>query len=162
VLLVTRADLVGLWHARTALSQLEHQLGIGRERTSLVINRHDARYHHARDEIAWHLGVEVAAVIPHDHAAMQRAIADQRPVVLERGSRAARAMLALAERICHGTIRLEPEPARARRRGVRWWQRLVPSSLPPLLPGPKRQVARAPEVSAPAGVGHRPREQSWL
>ena len=83
VLLVSASDLVGLWHTRTALDQLERQLGIERQNVQLVLNRHDARFHHSASEVAWHLGAPVSAVIPFDHAAAQRAIAQQRPLIVD-------------------------------------------------------------------------------
>lgn len=119
ILLVTGSDLISLWHARTMLGQLERQLGLGRERMSLIVNRHDRRFHHAVDEIEWHLGAAAALVIPQEYAALQKAIAEQNPVVVDPTSRAARAILELAERIHHGRVRLAPaEPGTAPR--PRW------------------------------------------
>jgi MinD-like ATPase involved in chromosome partitioning or flagellar assembly len=106
VLLVTAADVVSIWHARTAIEQFEHQLGLSRDQMSLVINRHDRRFHHAEGEIEWHLGVPSAQVIPRDVAGMERAVADQNPIVIYPNSRAARAILGLAERIHQGRVRL--------------------------------------------------------
>jgi MinD-like ATPase involved in chromosome partitioning or flagellar assembly len=97
---------VSLWHARIALEQLDQQLDIARDQMSLVINRHDRRHHHSKDEIEWHLGVASAQVIPRDHAGMERAVAEQNPVVVYPNSRAARAILTLAERIHQGRVRL--------------------------------------------------------
>jgi len=120
VLVVAAPDLVGLWHARTVLGQLERHVEVARERTSLVLNRHDPRHHHAREEIEWHLGLPAVAVVPHDHAGMQRAIADQRPVVLDPSSRAGRALIELAERVHHGRLRLPA--SNDGNRHVEWWQ----------------------------------------
>jgi MinD-like ATPase involved in chromosome partitioning or flagellar assembly len=125
LLLLAGSDLVGLWHARTALDQLERQLGIDRHNVQLVLNRHDARFHHGRAEVAWHLGAPVAAVIPFDHAAAQRAIAQQRPLVVESNSRASRAVLSLAEEIHTARLRI-PVEARANAGTESWWRRLVP------------------------------------
>jgi Flp pilus assembly CpaE family ATPase len=131
VLLVSGSDLVSLWHTRTALGQLERHLHIDQERISLVINRHDARYHHLPAEIEWHLGVAAAQVIPQDYAGLQRAVAEQYPVVLEPSSRAARAMLGLAERIHQGRVRLPAlEAVRAPRTG---WRAALPTALAGLL-----------------------------
>lgn len=127
VLLVASADLVGLWHARTALGLLRTHLQLGPERVALIINRHDRRYHHGRAEIEWALGVATAAVIPYDHGGAQRALAAQRPLVLAGRSRAGRALLDLAERVHGGDIALPPEPARDRRPG--WFRRAVPLRL---------------------------------
>ena len=123
ILLVSAADFVALWHTRTALDQLEHLLGLERRRVNLVLNRHDARFHHSRQEVEWHLGAPVASIIPFDHAGLQRAVAEQRPAVLDPRSRAGRAMLVLAEGIHDGKLRLQvPGSARAR---ASWWRRLV-------------------------------------
>jgi MinD-like ATPase involved in chromosome partitioning or flagellar assembly len=125
VLLVVGSDLVGLWHARTTLDQLERQLGIERQTVSLVLNRYDARHHHSRAEVEWHLGAPVAAVIPFDHHATQRAIAEQRPLVLDPSSRASRQLLNLAERLHAGKLRLPDARAGGDPR-VGWWRRLLP------------------------------------
>jgi Flp pilus assembly CpaE family ATPase len=141
VMLVSASNLVGLWHARTATDHLERQLGIAPANLSLVLNRHDARFHHARAEVAWHLGTPIAAVVPDDRAATERAIAQQRPLVVDSTSRASRALLGLAERVHNGRIHLPPEdlPSRAS-----WWRRLFGAgravtsrrSVPP--PAPRR------------------------
>jgi Flp pilus assembly CpaE family ATPase len=124
VLLVATTHLVGLWHARTALDQLERMVGIERRRVSLVVNSHDARFDYRPREIEWHLGAPVAAVIPFDHRAMQRAIAAQRPLVLDTSSRAGRAIVALAERLHEGKLRIPPEGAAARHQAA-WWRRVL-------------------------------------
>lgn len=118
VLLVAAADLVGLWHARNALALIERQVQVDRSRLSLVLNRFDARQHHPRAEIEWHLGLATAAVVPHDHGAAQRAVANQQPLVLESSGRAARAIIGLAERVHQGSVRL-PDEVDTGRRG-RW------------------------------------------
>lgn len=121
VLLVADADLIGLWRARTALALLGTQLQRGPEHIALVINRHDRRYHHGRREIEWALGVPAAAVIPYDHRGVQRSLAAQRPAVLDRRSRAGRALLDLAERAHGGRVVLPPEPTvNGRVRRPRW------------------------------------------
>ena len=124
LLLVAASDLVGLWHARVALDQLERQLGIERRAVSLVLNRHDVRYHHAQAEVEWHLGASVAGVVPFDHAATQRAIADQRPLVVDSTSRAGRGLLALAERVNRGKLRVPLEADRPAA-PTAWWRRLL-------------------------------------
>jgi MinD superfamily P-loop ATPase len=123
LLLVSAADFVGLWHTRTALEQLERLLGIERRQVNVILNRYDARFHHSRQEVEWHLGAPVVAVIPFDHAGQQRATSEQRPAVLDPSSRAGRAMLALAEGMHDGKLRL-PLPGSARSR-VSWWRRLI-------------------------------------
>jgi MinD-like ATPase involved in chromosome partitioning or flagellar assembly len=89
VLLVASADLVGIWHARNTLKLIREQLQIDATRVALVVNRHDPRFHHARVEIEWAPGIGTAAVVPHDHAAVQRSVAAQRPLVLDSKSRRA-------------------------------------------------------------------------
>jgi Flp pilus assembly CpaE family ATPase len=126
VLLVVGSDLVGLWHARTMLDQLERQLGIERQMVSLVLNRHDPRHHHSRADVEWHLGAPVVAVIPFDHHATQRAIAEQRPLVLHSRSRASRALLNLAEHLHADKLRL-PDARAAGDPRTGWWRRLVPA-----------------------------------
>ena len=123
VLLVTAPDLVGLWHARTVLGQLERQVDIQPDRISLVVNRHDARHHHTRAEIEWHLGYPSAAVVPHDYTALQRAVAEQYPVVVDPSSRAGRALLGLAERLHKGRIRLPAPQEHGESHGA--WSRLT-------------------------------------
>jgi MinD-like ATPase involved in chromosome partitioning or flagellar assembly len=155
VLLVSGADLVGLWHARTALAQLERQLGIERHNVQLVLNRHDPRFHHGRSEVAWHLGAPVAAVIPFDHAAAQRALAQQRPLVVDSNGRASRAVLGLAEGVHAARLRLPVEP-RERAGSDSWWRRLLPG---------RATVARRRPASAPGqlsvAVPRGRRGQAW-
>ncbi len=123
-LFVTSADLLGLYRARTALARL--QLDSWQDRLALVINRYDARSHHPRAEIEWALGTPIAAIIPFDHRAAERALAAQRPLVLEGRGRAARALLELAERVHGGSIALPPDPAQGPVR--RWWRPGLPFS----------------------------------
>jgi Flp pilus assembly CpaE family ATPase len=126
ILLVAAADLVGVRRARLTRALLEEQLGVPRNRLALVLNRHDPRFHHARSEVEWHLGAPVAAVVPFDHAAAQRAVCDQRPFILDPTRRASRALLALAERLNDGKLRLSEEAVGHGRRRVRWWRRVLP------------------------------------
>jgi MinD superfamily P-loop ATPase len=134
LLLVGAADFVGVWHARTALEQVERLVGIDRARVNVVLNRHDARFHHSRQEVEWHLRAPVVAVIPFDHAGQQRATLEQRPAVLESSSRAGRALLSLAEGMHDGKLRL-PLPASAGPPPGSWWRRLLRRQ-------PVRQVTR--------------------
>jgi MinD-like ATPase involved in chromosome partitioning or flagellar assembly len=117
ILLVGSADLVGLWHTRTALGLLQNQLALGPERIALLINRYDRRYHHGRAEIEWALGLPAAAIIPYDHGSVQRALAAQHPLILEGRSRARRALVDLAERVHGGSILLPPEIKEEKRGG---------------------------------------------
>jgi Flp pilus assembly CpaE family ATPase len=129
LLVVSGSNLVGLWHTRTALEHLERQLGVQRQAVHLVLNRHDVRHHHARAEVEWHLGSPVAAVIPADYPATERAIAEQRPLVAETGTRAGRALLELAERLHEGRLRLPPQVGPRDTRS-RWWRRIWPRGEP--------------------------------
>jgi len=118
VLLVTATDLVGLWHARSAFTLIRDHLQIDANRVALVLNRFDGRFHHSRVEIDWTLGAGTAAVLPFDHAAVERSIAAQRPLVLDQKSRAAQVLLDLAGRVHGGKLVLPPEPGLPARRGI--------------------------------------------
>lgn len=147
VLFVVAADLVGLWRAQTGLKLVQSSLGVSLDRVALVLNRHDRRCHHSRAEVEWALGVAMAAVVPNDPAGVQRAVAAQRPVVLEGQSRAGRALLDLAERLHGGEVRLPPEPGKKSRFG--WLAGLRLRLNPPRLavrPGVlRREVRGAPQ-----------------
>lgn len=121
VLLVATPDLAALHQARVALGLFQAQLGVPPERVALVLNRHDRRFHWGRDEVGWHLRAPVAAVVPHDYRAAQRALAAQRPLVYERRSRAGRALVQLAGRIHGGAVALPPEPGRNGRASLSYW-----------------------------------------
>jgi Flp pilus assembly CpaE family ATPase len=156
VLLVSASDLVSLWHTRVALDQLERQLSIERQSVSLVLNRYDPRYHHPREEVEWHLGAPVAAVIPFDHSGAQRATAEQRPLVVDPSSRAGRALLKLAERVHEGKLRL-PEEAAQHESPPNWWRRMLPARAPVRPKPPLRQdVPR--QAAMPVARGER---QAW-
>ncbi|HEX8969590.1 MAG TPA: hypothetical protein VF937_17030 [Chloroflexota bacterium] len=124
VVLVSASDLVGLWHARVALDQLERLIGLDRQGVGLVLNRHDVRFHHARAEVEWHLGTPVLGIIPFDQVAIQRATAQQRPAVVDSGSRVSRALLTVAERLAESKVRLPAQPDLASRDGS-WWRRVL-------------------------------------
>ncbi|HEV7661949.1 MAG TPA: hypothetical protein VGQ62_00340 [Chloroflexota bacterium] len=151
LLLVSRSDLVGLWHTRTALGQLESQLGIERAALQLVLNRHDPRHHHSRAEVEWHLGAPVVAVVTADAAATERAIAAQRPLVVDRASRAGRSLLALAEQLHDGKLRLPANgSAEAPAGGRPWWRQpfrqpaaVAPKHHLPTEPQPIRATGRS-------------------
>lgn len=130
VLLVTTPDLADLLRARAVLAALEGQLGIPPDRIALIVNRHDRRRHQGRRALEWALGQPLAALLPYDHAGAMRAKAARRPLVLDRRSRAGRALLELAGRIHGGAITPSPEPSRrwpARFRGQRRTVRDAPS-----------------------------------
>ena len=113
ILLVSTADVLGLWRTRMAINRLDG----AHDRLAVVVNRYDKRHHHSRKEIEWSLGVPLAAILPYDRPAMERALAKQRPAVLDRKSRAGRGLLDLAARL-HGDrlfLPLEEQPARRRK-----------------------------------------------
>jgi hypothetical protein len=114
VLFVTASDLVGIWRARPAVGNLLNRERVrrrpdGEPAVALVLNRYDRRHHHSRREVEWNLRLPSAAVIPYDHGGVERAIAAQRPVVLDARSRAGRALIDLAERVHGGRVVLPPE-----------------------------------------------------
>jgi Flp pilus assembly CpaE family ATPase len=152
VILVSAADFVGLWHARTALDQMERLIDLDRGRINLVLNRYDARFHHSRQEVEWHLAAPVVAVIPFDQPGFQRAISEQRAAVLDPASRAGRSLLTLAEGMHAGQLRV-PLIGSARAQ-LPWWRRLFHRQLTPVL---TRSFARADRQSAPAASGSRGR-----
>lgn len=124
VLLVARGDAVSLWQAQAAAARWRHEHGILEERLALVVNRHDQRLHEPLSSIGRLTRLPVAALIPEDHRQAQLAIVAQRPLVFQRRSRAARALLELADRVHGGPIDLADErPAGASRRWRPPWQR---------------------------------------
>ncbi len=131
VLLVAAADVVGLSHARTALAAYRGYPGAALQQVALVVNRHDRRYHYGRSEIEWALGAGAAAVVPFDHSGVERAVAAQRPLVLDRRSRAARALMELADRLHGGSVLLPPEPST---NGCAGWGSGTLATLLPSLP----------------------------
>jgi MinD superfamily P-loop ATPase len=152
LMLVSAPDLVGLWHARTALDQLQRLFGVTSTQVNLVLNRHDPAFHHTRQEVEWHLGAPAAAVIPLDHRAMQQAIADQQAVVLNGSSRAGRALVRLAEGMHAGKLHL-PMPASRHERGP-WWRRVLGRQPRPVV---TRSLARVEHTRAAAVAGSRSR-----
>jgi MinD-like ATPase involved in chromosome partitioning or flagellar assembly len=104
VLLVAPAHVVGLHHARWALAALRAPHAVPGSRLGLVLDHYDQRFHHAPGEVEWSLQVSVIAVIPHDHAGVQRALSEQRPLVVGRPGGAGRAILELATWIHRGGI----------------------------------------------------------
>jgi MinD superfamily P-loop ATPase len=154
IMLVSGADFVSLWHTRTALEQFERLLGIERGRVNLILNRHDPRFHHSRQEVEWHLGAPVVAVVPFDHAGQQRAVAEQRPVVLDPSSRAGRAMLMLAEGIHAGRLQL-PVPG-STGSSTSWWRRLIRRQPASLVTRPVLRVNRRHSGAISGGAS-----QAW-
>ena len=118
ILLVTTPDLADLLRARATLDALEEQLGIPPERIALIVNRHDRRRHQGHRALEWALGRPIAALLPHDHVGAMRAKVARQSVVLDRRSKAGRALLELAGRVHGGAI---TPPSRARRRPSSWF-----------------------------------------
>ncbi len=75
VLLVARADLVGIWNAERTLAALSPEL---RDRTSLVVCR--MRRAESAREVAAALGRPLAGVVPFDAVEARRATFEQRPM----------------------------------------------------------------------------------
>ncbi len=123
VLLVARGDAVSLWQARTAAERWRRELELAEERLALVVNRHDRRVHQTRQSISWATGLPVAALIPEDHRQAQLAIAAQRPLLFQSRSRAAEALLDLADRVHGGQIVLPRATDSAARRWRLPWRR---------------------------------------
>ncbi len=115
ILLVTTPDLADLLRARIALADLDRLTSAPRERVALMVNRHDRRRHQGRREIEWGLGRSLAALVPYDHAGVERAKQARHSVVLDGRSPAGRGLLELASRIHGGGIALPPEAG-----GGRW------------------------------------------
>lgn len=114
VLLVTTPDLTDLRRAQVTLGDLDAMLGIEPGHVAVIVNRYDRRRHPGRRELEWGLGHSVAALVPYDYAGIERAKGARRSVVLERRSRARRALLELAGRIHGGRLALPAEPTRRR------------------------------------------------
>lgn len=112
VLLVSGADVVSLWHTKTALQALTGYYRRPADSLAVVVNRYDRRHHHRRKEIEWALQVPLAAILPHDQSGVQRALGVQVAAVLHERSRIARATLDLAGRLHGGDIVLPPDPER--------------------------------------------------
>lgn len=109
LLLVTGGDLVSAGRARDTLLRLRELPGWRPERVGLVLNRYDPAYHFERWQLEEALGLGTAAVVPFDHTGTQRALLGRRAVVLDGHSQAGRALLALADRLHGGRVRLPPD-----------------------------------------------------
>jgi Flp pilus assembly CpaE family ATPase len=121
ILVVSRADVLGLGRTRALLDRLRGVVSRPDERLALVLNRHQPRHHHDDIEVARAFRTSVAAVIPDDPAGVQAALAAQRPLgALGRGRRApaARALFRLAREISNAGR--QPMSAAPARRGEHW------------------------------------------
>jgi MinD-like ATPase involved in chromosome partitioning or flagellar assembly len=98
VIVVARADLVGIWNAERALAALPVE---ARERSQLVVSR--IRRGETPTEVSSALGLPLAAAVPFVPAEARRAVAEQRPI---RGRRL-RSIGTLAGTFARG----DPDPA---------------------------------------------------
>ena len=133
ILLVSTADVLGLWRTRLVINRLDG----AHDRLAVVVNRYDKRQHHSRKEIEWNLGLPLAALVPYDRPAMERALAKQRPAVLDRKSRAGRGLLDMAARLHGDRLFLPPDEQPRRTKKILTWR--MPA-LPRILPGFRRPV----------------------
>ena len=139
LLFVTAPNVLGVWHAKSALAhvpELEHQA------VALVINQHDRRTHHTRADIEWALGRQAAAVVPYDHRAIEKALSAQQPVIFDRHSRAGKVLLDLAERLNGGYILLPNEGASKTPGWVKAWPKV---QLPRRTVRPMREPVPVPD-----------------
>ena len=93
LLLVTGADLVSIWNARTALPAIRARAA--RAALHAVVNRRDGREHYDSGEVARALGLPVLGVVREEREAARRAVARQVPLS-GAGSRVASDLRALA------------------------------------------------------------------
>jgi len=95
VVLVTTADLLGIWHARACLRFLTESLGVPPDAVSAVVNRHRADDRYGSYEVERALGIRVLALVPEDRQAARRARDEQVPIT-GIGGKAARVLTGLA------------------------------------------------------------------
>lgn len=95
-LLVTTNELASL-HATQRLLNFYHQAGVDFSKLKLVINRYNREVGIVSENISKVLGNEVAAVIPSDYEALQKATMEGKPVAS--GSPFSKAMTQLAEKL---------------------------------------------------------------
>ena len=121
ILLVTTADLYGLWNARAALRFVTESLGLPPEAASAIVNRRDGSGEYGAHEVERALGIRVVAAIPEDLRAARRARADQAPITAA-GGKAARAVAELASRLA-GAAEIEEQTAAEEASTWRRWRR---------------------------------------
>jgi pilus assembly protein CpaE len=96
VLLVLRLDFTSLRNSRRALDHLE-QIGVGRDRVRLVVNRYGQPKEVPASKAEEALGVKIAHYIPDDPKTVNRANNNGVPLILEAPSaRVSRSVLKLA------------------------------------------------------------------
>ncbi|MCK6565223.1 MAG: hypothetical protein L6Q80_10785 [Dehalococcoidia bacterium] len=98
VLVVTTADLIGLWNARASLRFITESLGVPPEAVCAVVNFRNGSEQYGAPEVERALGIRAVAAIPEDVRAARRARADQTPITTA-GGKAARTIAELASRL---------------------------------------------------------------
>ncbi|MBE0611113.1 MAG: hypothetical protein IH609_17150, partial [Dehalococcoidia bacterium] len=121
ILLVTTADLLGLWNARAALRFVTESLGVPPEAASAVVNRRNGSGEYGPLEVERALGIRVVGAIPEDLRAARRARADQAPITAA-GGKAARALAELASRLA-GAGDVEAQSTADEVSALRRWRR---------------------------------------
>ncbi|MBE7520734.1 MAG: hypothetical protein HS107_16000 [Thermoflexaceae bacterium] len=121
VLLVTTADLIGLWNARASLRFVTDSLGVPPEAVSAVVNRREGSEQYSSPEVERALGIRVVAAIPEDPRAARRARAEQTPITAA-GGKAARTIAELASRLA-GAGDLEAQSTAEEVSVLRRWRR---------------------------------------
>ena len=109
LLLVTGADLVSLWNARTALPAIREHAG-GAVLTAAV-NRREGRSHYGAPEVAPALALPVSGVVREEGESARRAVSEQIPLV-QAGGRAATDLRALAAGL-GARVASQPAPRQA-------------------------------------------------
>jgi len=111
IVVVCPPDASGLHRTYMALAQAGAL--VDRERAGLVVNRYEPRFHESNlAQIEDALGLPLVGVFPLDGTAVQRALAEGRPVVCDRKSRLRRPLQELAERVHRGSVE---QPIESRR-----------------------------------------------
>ncbi|MBE7518468.1 MAG: hypothetical protein HS107_04400 [Thermoflexaceae bacterium] len=121
VLLVTTADLLGLWSARASLRFVTESLGVPAEAVSAIVNRRDGSEQYGAHEVERALGIRVVAAIPEDVRAARRARANQAPITAA-GGKAAQALAELASQLA-GTGDVEAQSTGEEVSALRRWRR---------------------------------------
>ncbi|MDP9351586.1 MAG: hypothetical protein M3P51_08620, partial [Chloroflexota bacterium] len=139
VVLVVSADVEGLREGRKARRLLLQQLGVDAEHLPIIVNKYDRRHHAGKPDIEEAMEQPVAAYVPWDYEAVERARAAQQSVMLERNSALRKEILSLAERAHGGRIDRSLDSAQPADR-FRWLRARRPGrtgrqNRPPLVPG---------------------------
>lgn len=121
VVLVTTADLIGLWNARASLRFVTESLGVPPEAVSAVINRRDGSEQYGAPEVERALSIRVVAAIPEDVRAARRGRAGQTPITAA-GGKAARGITELASRLA-GAVDGEAQSTAEEVSALRRWRR---------------------------------------